>query len=153
MKTLLMILFFGFIYGCEFEALDKLERLANSNFCPGAQREENGECPTPSIRAGWNFEDSSDFTFDKNKVQFSNGSAKLASIDFLKSESDFLEGSHYGTHYDEASKTLALKSKLHSDLDLRNILSDKTQFLEGYWRFENSPNDSSSNNLSSVDLG
>ncbi|MCO4755176.1 MAG: LamG domain-containing protein [Bacteriovoracaceae bacterium] len=131
--------------------LDRLPESISSNFCPGT-RQEDGSCPVELRSDSWSFNTATNYSYDTNYVEITSDAATLKSVDQQHLGADFNNGTHAGTFLD-SNNNLTLGNKFAESIDLRNILSDKTQFLEGYWRFENSPNNSSSNNLSSVDLG
>lgn len=132
--------------------VDELPELANLNYCPG-QRLEDGTCPEPqqdseddssvSSSVGWDFSNSSNYTFDSNVIEVSGNKAQLKSISTQFSGSDFNSGTHLGSDV-VSNKLTLLTSPSVDQTHINTILPSRSSSLIGYWRFDGNLNDASS---------
>ena len=92
----------------------------------------------------WDFDDSSNYTFDSNYVEIKDSNAQLKIVDQIFSGTDFNSGTHVGTYLDSQNR-IGLVHGQSSAVDVRSILSSRTSSLFAYWKFEGNLNDESSN--------
>ena len=135
-KIIIFLLTLSLLSSC----IDELPEEGNLNYCPGV-RLDDGTCPQSTssggrstVSSGWDFSNSSDYSFNSNFVEISSGRATLKEIDTNFSGSDFSSGSHVGTHSDNSK--IEMIDKNHDSLDVRNILQDKAADILVYLRFD-----------------
>lgn len=99
LKNYFLTFFLGMLlYGCNGEMLESLEapKFEGGKFCPG-NRDDLGNCPFRKESA-WDFTNPSDYNFNSNYVEVSNGRASLKTVDQTFSGTDFNSGNHVGTY-------------------------------------------------------
>ena len=119
--------------------VDELPELANLNYCPG-QRLEDGTCPesqqdseddsSVSSSVGWDFSNSSNYTFDSNVIEVSGNKAQLKSISTQFSGSDFNSGTHLGSDV-VSNKLTLLTSPSVDQTHINTILPSRSSSLIG----------------------
>ncbi len=152
--TPLLCLLLIFLVGCKGELLDEVEE-SSSNFCPHS-RLADGSCPNYSDTSAemdvkeslkeWNFDKSSDYTFNEKLLSVNSGAASVKLVHSTDTGVDFSEGSFRGTCLYNNSLSLALSTKCQiksdSETNIGNILTNQAANIIGHWNFENNLLDS-----------
>ena len=130
------------LFSCNGEMLESLPtNVEPGGFCPNS-RLLQGHCPEDQTDLSWAFENSTEYIFNSNKIEVSNGQASLKQINSFFFDVNFNDGQYLGTQLSN-SKISILETPTTESIDVTKILPSKESSLVGYWQFNGNFLDSS----------